>query len=270
MSTDDWIRALQQADQSVENSDEEALKEVPDVWVRLAKGELSDEERAELESLRRSDPDAARSFEAFEPLSDAFREELAQRHVPKGRSSHSVSRQPASERPSWLERIRAGWLLPAAGLAAAAALWIVFAPGAASLQLPTYELERAGGDTWVRSDPAQPTGPWRASSGTRVELRMIPTTPVRAKLRPIALLERPGAGWVHWNPTPVLGQDGGVKVSAVVGSQLPARAGTYRIYLGVAAPDIDMDTLKKSLLAGRLTTEAWTIGVEELTVLGDR
>ncbi|MEO1482364.1 MAG: hypothetical protein AAFU77_09690 [Myxococcota bacterium] len=219
------MNALRDAAKELDAEEARALEEVDDVWERLALGELSEDERAELER-RRADPADDLAYSAFEPLSSDTRAAVLDQ------AAAAIQPTRPARREATLTRGRR-WA--AAAVASAVAIVLVLVNvGGGSGSLPAYELEVSGGDRLLRSAPADSgPGPVRLSSGSSFELRLIPDERVDADLDYDTRLEDSEGQAIPWEPNVELLPAGTLSVRGTVGSDFPAALGRYRVKISV-------------------------------------
>jgi hypothetical protein len=207
-------------------------------WQALADGTLSPEAQAELQRRAQGDPETARQYEAYRPLSDAWREQMAGKIVVSPPSTPPAKVTPllARRRPT-----RSLTLALAASLAVAAGatLWLTQTPpdggAVASLDqeaLPPYALTvtedkatRATTET-----PAADVAEFRADS--RVEIVLRPKTAVKgARVDVRSFLLRDGVARA-WTPPLQISPDGAVRIAGEA-KALFAEPGDWEVALAV-------------------------------------
>ncbi|HVT58402.1 MAG TPA: hypothetical protein VHR45_08375 [Thermoanaerobaculia bacterium] len=147
MSDDELLRALGQMARQERDRETARLDER---WDRLAAGDLSAAEEAELRSLAAASEEARQAYEAFRPLGADFQARVVQAIRDEAGAAAATAAPPVRVLPF---RPRAGWLAGALGAAAAVAASLVFLVRAPA-PLPGYVLAVAGGDQPLRGAPA--------------------------------------------------------------------------------------------------------------------
>jgi hypothetical protein len=234
-------------------------------WDALTRGELSEDERAQL-LLDEGDE----LLPAFEPLGDAFADEAAKRILASmdrpGSPPLSGESRPGSEaRPAdstgatraiglagpasgprgEVVRPRFGrWaavIIPLA-LAAMALLYVARPPAPV---LPEYAIEVHGGDQVVRGDPAT-SGPVRLSSGSRVEIVARPAVRVTGAVTAEAVVHT-SAGDGPWTGRIEVSDAGAVRAVGTLGQDLVLPAGPATVTITVHSGR-EAETLKVTVL----------------------
>ncbi|HEX8795106.1 MAG TPA: hypothetical protein VF765_29365 [Polyangiaceae bacterium] len=141
------------------------------VWERLAKGELTADEDAELRKRAAADPQTATLYEAYRPLDASLKKRIA--------AHATAALAPRSRVLSWR---RAAVIIAPLAAAAAIAVVVMRRPttqdGAPAL--PLYAMDFQGGDRTTRS--AEPTAveSTKLHRGSHVEVVLRPATAVSA------------------------------------------------------------------------------------------
>jgi hypothetical protein len=169
MAADDLLRHIGQHAR-------EGAAPLPDddpVWQRLATGELTPDEDAELRKRAAADPRAALLYEAYRPLDASLKARIA------ARATEALAPPP----PRVLSWRRAAVVIAPLAAAAAVALVLTRRPSTGDdrkAALPIYAMDFQGGDRTTRSaDP--PSGePAKLHRGSHVEVVLRPATAVGA------------------------------------------------------------------------------------------
>jgi hypothetical protein len=229
----------------------------PDLWTRLANGDLSAGELGDLEARAASDPPLALSLRAYRPLSDEARERIvdalgaslskpgsppADSAPPAGSAPPGASSPPPVSKVVSLDArrrlVRTASPVVAA-VVALAALWaIVVRPPAepAFEPLPAYEIVARGGlkDTRGTEDSA-PAKPLRLSPQSTLDLTLRPATKVEGQLAAHAFVVqngdvRPISAAIEIAPT------GALRLRGVAGEMLSGARGPaeLRVVVGRA------------------------------------
>ncbi len=195
----------------------DARRPVDPRWDALARGELSDEERAAL----RAEEDADALAPLFEPLGEDFANALAAKVL--------AERAPASAKPEGEVvslRARRGarvvrYALPGIALAAAALLYVL-ATGdpAGEPALPAYTVEVHGGDQALRGAPAASTERVRLSPGSRIEVVARPATPVTAPVAAEVTVRDASGATRPWTGGVEVAPSGAVRLTGTLGEDL--------------------------------------------------
>jgi hypothetical protein len=160
-------------------------------WDALARGELTAEERAELDGLAGEDPALQGAPEVLAPLgpeAEARFLSAIQGELAKGKAA------PAANNVVSLaarQKARSRWAAGSAvlALAAGAALWLATRPGGDG-PLPEYALLVTGGERSVRADDPRDVV---LSPGARVTMTLRPAEPAGGALEAQAFLSQGGA-----------------------------------------------------------------------------
>ena len=193
---------------------------------QLSAGTLCEDER---EALRaRNVPMAEDVIEAFRPIDEAGKERfvdaiLAQQTEP---ASTVV---PLPSKRKWL----AG--TGVAGAVALAAAIALFVSTRGPAPLPDYDLVVLGGESGVRSKPAE--GVPRLVAGSRLELRLRPATRTSGTLEVRGALKR-GADVRTWSPPVHQDPDGAARIVGTREELFPGIPnGTWTVVVGIGRPD---------------------------------
>jgi hypothetical protein len=189
------------------------------VWERLASGELTAAEDAELRQRAAADPGVAALYEAYRPLEASTKERIARNALEQ--------LQPAPQRAVWWRRAA----MVAAPTAAAAAVAIVLmraaAPSGPGAAVPAYALVVTGGDRATRSGGALPDStPIELHRGSRLEIVLRPSTPAAGPVVVNAFLVR-GSEARAWTLPMERSTDGAVRITGEAGALLAVPAGTW-------------------------------------------
>ena len=140
MNDEELLQAL--ARLSREETSEERSR-LDQRWDCLSAGDLSEEERAELQELAASSPEHAQALDAFSPLDEAFRSRTAGL-LHDLTAAAAPRREETATAPWWSWfRLGHGWLGPAT--ARAVVILVVLLPLDAPQPLPEYTAELRGG-----------------------------------------------------------------------------------------------------------------------------
>jgi len=169
MAVDDDL--LRQIGQHAREAGPPAPEDDP-VWQRLASGELTADEDAELQRRAAADPRAAELYEAFRPLDASLKEGIAARAMKE-----------LAPRPRVLPWRRAAVVI--APLAAAAAIALALTRRASTTDdraavLPIYAMDLQGGDRTTRSIDQPAVELTKLHRGSHVEVVLRPATAVSA------------------------------------------------------------------------------------------
>ena len=218
---------------------EQKRRRLDDRWDRLAAGELSADEFAELREQAEQSPEAAEALAAFEPLGDDF----AARTAAAIRAERDVARTPEPDLAAVLPfepkpRATRGrgrlWL----GALAAAAVIAVVAVGpmlrrGADGPLPDYAVELSGGNSEVRGEAPPSEEALVLTRGAPFELIVRPATPTAEPLvlRCFFVPENGGAA----RPFPACDSaerspQGSFRVHGVVGEEILLKDGTWDLW----------------------------------------
>jgi hypothetical protein len=187
-------------------------------WERLANGQLTAAEDAELRLRAASDPRVAALYEAYRPLEASTKDRIAR--------SALEQLQPVRRRTAWWRRAA----FVAAPMAAAAAIAVLLtrapAPPGAGTALPTYALLVTGGDRTTRSGSAPDSAPIELHRGSRLEIVLRPATPASSAVVVSAFLVR-GSEARAWTVPMERSTDGAVRIAGEAGALLAVPAGTW-------------------------------------------
>ncbi len=236
-------------------------------WDRLAAGTLSPEEEAELRAEAETSAASAAALAAFQPLGPESEARIvaqirAQRAAerPAVAAPRLVVAAPADERSDHQANDRPNNVLPfrrraaawggGLGLAAAAILFaVLILPG-----LPTYVAEIKGGDVIARGVSGSETaGLRRFSQGSRFELVLRPAQAIEGDVAVRCLLVAAGGGPPRPFPAcdhPQRSDDGSLRVTGTVGSQIEYLPGDWTLWAFVARPD-DLPSRAAEPIAGK-------------------
>lgn len=195
------------------------------VWERLARGELSPAEDAQLRERAAADPEVATLYEAFRPLDGAARKRIA-------------ARVDAGLRPPRVIAWRRAALL-AGPLAVAAAVVLVVSvrlrqPAQPLTLVPEYSLALSGGDRATRSGTPAPSGPVELHRSSSLEIVLRPATAVSHPTVVRAFLLQ-GADVRPWDVVMDRSSDGAVRIAGQAGALLTGvPAGSWDLVFTVA------------------------------------
>jgi hypothetical protein len=222
-------------------------------WDRLAAGTLTAEEKAELEALAESSPEAREAFEAFRPLGADFQArmvsaaqaELASEARMVAAAQAGLASEPRTEpsepRPRVLPFRRAAarievWL----GTAAALAAGLFFFIGMPAPSLPGYVAALTGG---VKTSRGGEAGPQHETQvfvpESLLTLDVQPDHPAGSKVEPRAFLSsRTGEEDLRpWAPQPhfqIADKGGAVRLQGRLGQDLQISPGDWILWTVVA------------------------------------
>ncbi len=195
------------------------------VWERLARGELSPAEDAQLRERAAADPEIATLYEAFRPLDDAARKRIAA-HVEAG-----------SRRPRVIAWRRAALLAGPLAVAAAVALVVsvrLREPAQPLALFPEYSLALSGGDRATRSGTPAPSGPVELRRSSSLEIVLRPATAVSHPVAVRAFLLN-GTDARPWDVAMDRSPDGAVRIAGQAGALLAGvPAGSWDLVFTVA------------------------------------
>lgn len=246
---DDLLRQLGERQRERSAGDAASRSRREESWDRLAAGELSAAEEAELAELARRSPDEAERLAAFQPLGDAFHERLvgaltAQREGE--RAAGTDERVPARLRPPRAPEAGRGrrWRRAAAlasSLAAAVVGFVVLRPPA---PLPLYVAKLQGATQPVRG--AESGAPPIYSPGSTLTLVLQPAQKAGGAVRVRCRIARAGVARTEdWPPCAraLSSDEGSLRVSGTVGADIPYEPGVWTLWAIV----------ERAGLRGRLT-----------------
>ncbi len=223
------------------------------VWERLARGDLSPAENAQLRERAAADPQIATLYEAYRPLDELERARIAKR-VDAG-----------LHRPRFAPGRRV-WLVAIAGPLAAAALVVLYlrlSPGPEPLvMVPEYSLELTGGDRATRSATPAQGGPVELHRSSHLEIVLRPTTAVKGPIVVRAFLVSDGGADARaWDVPMQRSTDGAVRIAGDAGTLLGVPAGAWDLVFtlsaeGATAPD-PADVARAARSEGR--THPWRL-----------
>jgi hypothetical protein len=261
---DELLQGLVQMAQEVEAED----ARFDERWDRLAGGELSDAEAAELAE------ESAPAHELFQPLGSDFHDSVvkALRAQPGGGAA-----APEEARAKVLPfRRRAPYL--GGLLAAAAALFFLLLgrPGAPD-PLPEYRVELLGGAREVRSgDESPPRGAPLYLPGNQLEVVLRPQAATQGEVAVRCFLERDG-DLRPWDVPVEISDRGAVRIAGEIGRELPLEPGRFTLHLAVGRPgDLPDEAALREALATpesrswRLSSAVFEVGEPEAGANGLR
>lgn len=253
--------------ETVRAEDRDALSDPR--WEDLARGELSEEERAELEALAGGDPLAAEAPALFTPFDAATREgffeaaraqlqeapakgdaaktdaaktDAAKGDAAKGEATARVdAAKGEAERASNVVSIderrgRRRALVAAIGVAAALAAGVALRLGmdpSGEAALPTYALAVSGGERDVRADSSKVV----LSPGSRVVLTLRPATAADGSVSARGFLVQPPHE-IELPGVVVTSADGAVRLTAQVPERAALAGGAAEIVVVIGRPDL--------------------------------
>jgi hypothetical protein len=254
MSNDDRLaRALREAAKAEEQD------RIADArWDALARGELSEDERAELVALAEKDPALSGAPALFEPLGAeaearflaAIQHELgAERKADQGAAK--AAEPVAGARPAEVvsldarRRLRRGWMVGSAALALAAgvALWVATRSDGGGAALPEYALLVSGGERDVRADEPKAV---TLAPGSRVTMTLRPAEPAAIPLEARAFLVQ-GSTEIALDAAVEVSADGAVRMAGRVPAAAALAAGEAEIVAAIG---------RRGTVAGRPATIA--------------
>ncbi|MEM7356764.1 MAG: hypothetical protein AAF657_38465 [Acidobacteriota bacterium] len=217
-------------------------------WAALAAGELSAGEQRALQREASTSEAGQRAWEAYRPLDSGVRAQIT-RQVEAQLDPGAAAAETPIDEPGrapwsfaalarwWAELTRSSWPVMASVAAALVGL-VLFWPQAQLEPLPAYELSLTGGFATERSGTSvsEPGDILTLRSGSQFNLHLRPQTRIaevlvsRAYLREGEVLRR----WEEVEPEVVEG--GVVRIAGRVGSELPARAGEWTLWVAVGRP----------------------------------
>ncbi|AUX45863.1 uncharacterized protein SOCE26_073590 [Sorangium cellulosum] len=222
-------------------------------WDEVAAGKLSADQQA---ALRARSTAAQEAFHAFEPLSDAERDEIearvvaalgavapAEQAAPAETAAPAQKVAPAEElAPASSPRAKVvvvpWWRRPAFALAAAGSLAAVLAAlvvlrPARAPALPAYALALASGEGEERGAAPAPGAAPRLGPGSRVELILRPERPVQGPIAVRGALVQGGRARA-WTPPVEISPDGAVRIAGTREAVFPGVPdGAWDIVLAV-------------------------------------
>ncbi len=285
MSEQDLLAALGRVAREQEEADP-----LDERWDRLAAGELSDEERAELESLAEESDEAAAALATFSPLDGAALDRMADRVVaeqaaerveepaperveePAAAPAVVPAEPPASEperRPGILPGLLAALAYPfrrpalwgatlAPAAAVAAALLLVLRP-AGGPPLPGYQGGVGGGDRPAGGAASLPAEVRELTPGSRLELVLRPASAVAGTVVAVTFVVE-GGEVRPWPVLPELSPDGAVRVAGTAAELLPGVSGERELVLVAGRPgEVPDAAAVRAVLAGAQQPEGWRL-----------
>lgn len=197
-------------------------------WEKLARGDLSPAEEAELRTLAAKNPEVALLYEAYRPLSAEAKEKIV------ARIANPAGAKLIPLRP-W--RRIAVIALPLA----AAAAFVVWTSRPAStpvasldVRVPTYALEVSGGD-WAQRSTQAATGPITLQRDSRLELVLRPATPSSTPVTVRGFLVQ-GNDVRTWAPSMQRSADGPVRVVGTADT-LGLGVGTWDVVFAIGSAE---------------------------------
>jgi hypothetical protein len=240
-------------------------------WERLARGELSPAEDAELRAQAERDPEVALLYEAYRPLSADVKAKIVA-HITSPATSQVTTEAKQSKGNVVSLRTWRRVAVIALPLAAAAAFLVWTnrpqpdVTASLDARYPTYALEASGGDRAQRSTHDTPAGPITLQRGSTLDLVLRPSTPSGAPVTVRAFLVQ-GADARAWTPPMQRSPDGAVRIAGSVGD-LGIAAGTWDVVLAVGGADAvptDPHVIATALGSPR-TRLAWQLLTTRVTV----
>lgn len=229
MSDDD--RLLAALRDAAKAEQEDALADAR--WDALARGELAEDEIAQLTALAREEPALEGAPEMFAPLGA----EVEARFLLA--IQHELSREPAEAEAKAsnvvsLEarrRTRRAWMAGSAALAlaAGAALWVATRPDRGGARLPEYTLLVTGGERDVRADEPQAV---TLAPGARVTMTLRPAEPEGGPLEARAFLAQ-GAAEIALEASVEVSPEGAVRMVGRAPSGASLAAGEAEIVVAI-------------------------------------
>ena len=242
-------------------------------WDFLAAGDLSAEDRRELEARAGESATGAAAWEAFRPLGADFRQQLAAKLTAAAGAEEPVApKTPVKGQVVPFERPRrrrwVQWSIPAAAIAAS--LVLVFRPLGEMPPLPSYEIVVGGTVAEQRSVSApDPEGVQPFAAGNRFELVLTPLTAVEGAVS--AKIWRLQAGQLRAlsSPPPEVAASGTVRLRGTVGEGLDLPQGRSSLVVVVGrSGELPGDTELVAALssAQQAAGDAWRAWRVELRV----
>ncbi len=206
-------------------------------WDGLSAGELTTDEERELQELAASSPEHAQALEAFYPLDEEFRARtvsLLQARTGSGlpqQEEKDTEGMTSRQRWPWT-KIRIGWLLPAAALAALLVLAVL--PLGTPQPLPEYTAELRGGLKELRGSKTRVPGELPVLvEGSSFDVVLRPRSAVDGSLVVRCLLVHEGV--VHERTLPAeVAESGAVRIAARLGRDLDLEPGVWSLVTVVA------------------------------------
>jgi hypothetical protein len=250
MNGDDLLTQLAKA-----KREEDASADDPR-WEKLARGELSAAEDAELRARAETEPEVALLYEAYRPLSAQVKERIAARIASAPKSSVVVLRP-------W--RRIAVIVLP---LAAAAAFVVAARRPQPELDArsPSYTLEASRGDRAQRSAHETAPGPIALQRDSTLELVLRPSTPSSVPVTVRAFLVQ-GEDARAWSPPIQRSADGAARIAGKA-SELGLQSGTWDLAFALGNADAvpsDPSAIARALRAPS-SAHRWQLLTTRVTV----
>lgn len=248
MAADDLLR---QIGQHAREGAPPAAADDP-VWQRLARGELTADEDADLRKRAAADPELALLYEAFRPLDASLKKRIT--------AQATEALAPRARVLSWR---RAAVIVAPLAAAAVIALVLVRRPpsedGAPSL--PAYLMDFQGGDRTTRSAEPAPSGPAELHRGSHVEMVLRPATAVNRPVTVRAFAVQGDAVRALELPTE-RSSDGAIRIQGEAGTLFHGvPAGRWDVALVVSAEGAvaPQPSEVASALRGDGTPHAWQL-----------
>jgi hypothetical protein len=226
MSPDDLLGDLARAEREEQASADPR-------WEKLARGELSPSEVAKIRAEAEQDPEVALLFEAYRPLSDATKAQIAERVLPRGVKSSATGARVLPWR-------RAAWVALPLAAAAGLAVWIGrSSPEPVAMTTagaPDYVLSVTGGDRAQRSNAPRGAGLVELQGDSKLELVVRPSAPVSGPVTVRAFLVQGGVARA-WAPRMDHSSDGVVRVTGTAAELLGGAPGTWDVAFAVGPAD---------------------------------
>lgn len=225
MNDDRLLRDLARAAE-----EERALARLDERWDRLAAGELSTAQEAELQALAAGSEEDRLAYEAFRPLGPGFEARIVESiQAQAGATAAREAPKPARVLPF---RRWSPWLGGSLVAAAAACLALFLS---APAQLPPYSLEVAGGDQAERGVTAGFTTVRVLHPGSALAVTLRPQTGVSGRVEARWFAAR-GATVRALAARQEVSRDGAVRLSGTLGEDLAIEPGDWTLWVVVGRP----------------------------------
>lgn len=248
----------------------------------LVNGTLSESDAQKLGAAAAEDERLAISTEAFKPLSEGFKDSLADRllamrdeHAPAAPLPTPTKERATSAREptdvlAWLRNLFT-FDSPqfAAGLACAATLVVVglWLPNSPS-ELPVYQLEMSAGDALQRGEDRDDTNISTFTSGSAVRLLVRPDAEADDDLGVRVFLSS-GEEFLELQVASKTSTSGSVRLTGAAGTEFPVRDAPYWLVVVISRPESfpNEETVRRAAHHhGQTSGDGWQIMKREIRV----
>ncbi|MFN7960907.1 MAG: hypothetical protein U0002_06505 [Thermoanaerobaculia bacterium] len=248
-------RLLSQLGKIAREEQEAERARLDERWDRLAAGQLSADEEAELRALAEGSAAARDAYHAFSPLGSDFHERVVAAIEGKSPSVVAPSPPPAlGARPA---RRRRGLAWTASLGSLAATLVFVLLRFVGPGPLPIYQAELGGGISAERSGQggAEPRR-YRPGDPVVLLLRAATATDRKPALR-VFFVCRGAIQPEPWQPEPVRLPGGNLEIRGSAGVDIPACTERLWVVLGRPSALPDAAVLGRAAASGKLESRSW-------------